>query len=86
MFHGSIPWELSQLSHLQLLDLAENDLTGSTRVHTSKSEQLYLHRHVKKLYLHTQDLSVGDYTFIYNVSHLLDDQMDIVWKGKDYTF
>jgi hypothetical protein len=81
MFHGSIPWEVSQLSHLQLLDLAENDLTGSTPVILSNFTVT-----VTDIDMMFKGYQLGDYTFMYNDSHSLDDQMDIVWKGRDYIF
>ncbi|KAM0883043.1 hypothetical protein ACQ4PT_031877 [Festuca glaucescens] len=86
MFHGSIPWELSQLSHLQLLDLAENDLTGSTPVSLSNFTYIDMSKNFTYIDMIDQGYQLGDCTFICNGSHSLDDQMDIVWKGKDYTF
>uniref|UniRef100_A0ACD5Z8D2 Uncharacterized protein n=1 Tax=Avena sativa TaxID=4498 RepID=A0ACD5Z8D2_AVESA len=74
MFHGSIPWQVSQLSHIQLLDLAENNLTGSIIV--SFSNFTYINSMLDMIPV---SIDMGDYA-----SH--DGQMDIVWKGHDYIF
>uniref|UniRef100_A0ACD5ZA02 Uncharacterized protein n=1 Tax=Avena sativa TaxID=4498 RepID=A0ACD5ZA02_AVESA len=78
MFHGSIREEVSLLSHLQLLDLAENNLTGSIPVSLSNFTCI-------DMFFTSNQL--GEYRNGCNgtvSSH--DGQMDIVWKGRDYTF
>jgi hypothetical protein len=74
MFHGSIPHEVTQLIRLQILDLAENNLTGCVPV----SFASFTHRKWPERTLLSMDLSYASYS--------TDGQLDIIWKGQDYTF
>jgi hypothetical protein len=81
MFHGSIPWEVSQLSHLQLLDLAENNLTDS--IPASLSNFTYFET---MLDIYARDQS-GDRTYMLNrMAHSYDGHTQVDWKGRYYTF
>ncbi|KAM3240268.1 hypothetical protein ACQJBY_053758 [Aegilops geniculata] len=88
MFHGSIPWEVSQLSHLQFLDLAENNLTGSIPV--SFANFTYMIETTPEMDVSAILASFetfGDMPYMYTGTHYsYDGQMDIIWKGRDYTF
>ncbi|PNT65945.1 hypothetical protein BRADI_3g04681v3 [Brachypodium distachyon] len=86
MFHGSLPLEVSQLSHLQLLDLAENNLTGS--IPMSFGNFPYMEE-MPEMYIST-NISIGSfYDETYGFDGMVysqNGQMDIIWKGRDYTF
>ncbi|KAM0840822.1 hypothetical protein ACQ4PT_059398 [Festuca glaucescens] len=95
-FTGGIPKELGDLSNLMLMDLSRNIFTGSineafcqlgsTPVSLSNFTYIDMSKNFTYIDMIDQGYQLGDCTFICNGSHSLDDQMDIVWKGKDYTF
>ncbi|KAF7088896.1 hypothetical protein CFC21_091966 [Triticum aestivum] len=88
MFHGSIPWEVSQLSHLQLLDLAENNLTGSIPVSFANFTcMIETTPEMDVSAILASFETFGDMPYMYTGTHYsYDGQMDIIWKGRDYTF
>jgi len=75
MFHGNIPRKLSQLAYLQLLDLADNNLTGSiptefanlTSMRQQNKEQLVI-------------------LVEYSTQYPYFGRVDINWKGHDEIF
>ncbi|KAM3228529.1 hypothetical protein ACQJBY_059898 [Aegilops geniculata] len=77
MFYGSIPWQLSQLSNLQLLDLAENNFVGSIPESFANFSLM-------------RQTSMMPPVIIMNILYTQHDDsyghMDIVWKGREYTF
>lgn len=79
MLSGSIPWQLSHLSHLHVLDLGENNLTGTIPASFGNLSSM---RQVSMVQPETQIDSP-----MYDVTHpLFDGTVDIVWKGRDYSF
>jgi Leucine-rich repeat (LRR) protein len=78
MFDGSIPWQLSQLSQLQLLDLAENNFIGSI---PESFANLSFMRQTPRMQPDMKIiLQYATFGYIYS------GIMDIIWKGHDYTF
>ena len=81
MFYGSIPWqELSLLPRLQLLDLAENNFVGSipeSLVNFSLMGQTFVMQPVV-----TNIIVLTNYRYYY----FYNGSMDIIWKGREYTF
>ncbi|XP_039788272.1 receptor-like protein EIX1 isoform X1 [Panicum virgatum] len=75
MLHGTIPWQLSQLSYLHLLDLAENNFTGS--IPNSFANMSSMCQPIKETYI---DNGLGE------IIHSYHDEVDIVWKRRDYNF
>ncbi|VAI55712.1 unnamed protein product [Triticum turgidum subsp. durum] len=78
MFYGSIPWQLSQLSHLQLLDLAENNFIGSipeSFLNLSFMRQAPTVQPGIKIIL-----QYATFGYIYSGT------MVVIWKGQDYIF
>lgn len=79
MLHGSIPWQLSQLSDLHLLDLADNNFAGT--IPTSFSNLSSMQRALSLVQLRKQtNIPIYDVILIY------DAQVDIVWKGRNRIF
>lgn len=70
MFRGSIPQEVTLFSHLQMLDLAENNLTGSIPVSFAR----FTHKMWPKGHL-------PDFASVVYYSY--DGQIDVIWKGQD---
>ncbi|VAI44138.1 hypothetical protein VPH35_103871 [Triticum aestivum] len=79
MFHGSIPCEVSQLSDLQLLDLADNNLTGHIPVSFANFNYTIM---TKPELEHNSGPMVMVDSFLPHYS----DQVDIIWKGRDYNY
>jgi hypothetical protein len=75
MPHGSIPWQISQLSYLHLLDLAENNFTGS--IPNSFANTSSMCQPTKETDI---DNGLGEIIYSYY------GEVGIVWKGRDYNF
>ncbi|XP_024317065.1 receptor-like protein kinase isoform X1 [Brachypodium distachyon] len=89
MFHGSIPWEVTQLSYLQLLDLAENNLTGPLPRFGSFTyiKKIPKRKHGWWVIIDGRHRVHMDGIDMFNSSDYSRlEQMDIIWKGRDYTF
>jgi hypothetical protein len=78
MLHGSIPWQLSQLSYLHLLDLAENNFTSSIPNGFTSMSSMYQPITSQE----ETNINIGYGESIYS----FDGEVDIVWKGQDYNF
>jgi Leucine-rich repeat (LRR) protein len=72
LFYGSIPWQLSRLSYLHLLDLAQNNFTGSIPKTLANLSSMW-----KQSMMQQESSNIWLDTY---------GDVDIVWKGRDYTF